>query len=421
MIKEKLQNIKSSHQANLENRGSDNLPQGWEIKRLEDVVEFQRGLTYSKKDEVDFSDNIVLRSNNVDLIKNELDFTELKYINPAIEVQESKKVKKGSLLICTANGSKSHLGKVALIDDDYNYAFGGFMGQVTPKEKLDSKFLFYLMTSDNYKKFINELSDGANINNLKFSDLGQFEIPLPPLPEQQRIVSILDEAFAAIAKAKANAEQNLKNAKELFESYLQEVFDKKGDGWEEKTLNQISENLDSKRVPITKSKRKSGDIPYYGASGIVDYVSDYLFDEDLLCISEDGANLIARTYPIAFSISGKTWVNNHAHVLRFPNIITQKFVEAYINSIKIDDYVSGMAQPKLNQAMLNKIPIPFPPLEEQQTIVRQLDALRAETQKLEALYQKKIDNLEELKKSILQKALSGELSGGEPIESITEN
>src|SRR5690606_4556911 len=191
-------------------------------------------------------------------------------------------------------------------DDDYNYAFGGFMGQVTPKEKLDSKFLFYLMTSDNYKKFINELSDGANINNLKFSDLGQFEIPLPPLPEQQRIVSILDEAFAAIAKAKANAEQNLKNAKELFESYLQEVFDKKGDGWEEKTLNQISENLDSKRVPITKSKRKSGDIPYYGASGIVDYVSDYLFDEDLLCISEDGANLIARTYPIAFSISGNT-------------------------------------------------------------------------------------------------------------------
>lgn len=157
------------------------MKQGWEIKRLEDVVEFQRGLTYSKKDEVDFSDNIVLRSNNVDLLKNELDFTELKYINPSIEIQKNKKVKKGSLLICTANGSKSHLGKVALIDDDYNYAFGGFMGQVTPEEKLDSKFLFYLMTSVNYKKFINDLSDGANINNLKFSDLAQFEIPIPPL------------------------------------------------------------------------------------------------------------------------------------------------------------------------------------------------------------------------------------------------
>jgi len=179
--------------------------------------------------------------------------------------------------------------------------------------------------------------------------------------------------------------------------------------WETKTLNQISENLDSKRVPITKNQRKSGDIPYYGASGIVDYVADYIFDEDLLCVSEDGANLLARTYPIAFSISGKTWVNNHAHVLKFPNIITQKFVEVYINSIRIDDYVSGMAQPKLNQAMLNKIPIPLPSLEEQQTIVRQLDALRAETQKLEAVYQKKIADLEELKKSILQKAFAGEL------------
>jgi len=228
------------------------------------------------------------------------------------------------------------------------------------------------------------------------------------LPEQQRIVSILDECFAAIDKAKANAEQNLKNAKELFESYLQGVFENRD--WETRTINQVSENLDSKRVPITKSKRKSGDVPYYGASGIVDYVAEHLFDEDLLCISEDGANLLARTYPIAFSISGKTWVNNHAHVLRFSNQITQKFVEIYINSIKIDDFVSGMAQPKLNQAMLNKIPVPFPTLQEQQAIVRQLDALRSETQKLEAVYQKKINDLEELKKSILQKAFAGELT-----------
>jgi type I restriction enzyme S subunit len=255
---------------------------------------------------------------------------------------------------------------------------------------------------------IYSLSRGTAQRNLDVPAFRNIQISYPKsLPEQQRIVSILDQAFAAIDKAKAHAEQNLKNAKELFEGYLQEVFE--NGNWETKTLNQISENLDSKRIPITKNQRKSGDIPYYGASGIVDYVADCIFDEDLLCVSEDGANLLARTYPIAFSISGKTWVNNHAHVLRFPNIITQKFVEVYINSIKIDDYVSGMAQPKLNQAMLNKIPIPFPSLEEQQTIVRQLDALRAETQKLEAAYQQKIADLEELKKSILQKAFAGEL------------
>lgn len=276
-----------------------------------------------------------------------------------------------------------------------------------------TEFLYYLLSSPYVFNQFDYLAAGSTVRNLNIALVSSVEVPIPPLPEQQRIVSILDEAFAAIAKAKTNAEQNLKNAKELFESYLKGVFE--NGNWETRTLNQISENLDSKRIPITKNKRKSGDIPYYGASGIVDYVADYLFDEDLLCVSEDGANLLARTYPIAFPISGKTWVNNHAHVLKFPNIITQKFVEVYINSIRIDDYVSGMAQPKLNQAMLNKIPIPVPLLEEQQAIVRQLDALRAETQKLEAVYQKKMDDLEELKKSILQKAFAGELKTSQEV------
>jgi type I restriction enzyme S subunit len=176
-------------------------------------------------------------------------------------------------------------------------------------------------------------------------------------------------------------------------------------------LNEISENLDRQRVPITKKDRKEGEIPYYGASGIVDYVQDFLFDEDLLCISEDGANLLARTYPIAFSISGKTWVNNHAHILRFDNTISQYFVEYYLNSIKLDDFVSGMAQPKLNQTKLNTIPIPFPnSIREQGKIVQKLDALSLETKKLEAIYTQKIADLEEMKKSVLQKAFSGQLN-----------
>jgi type I restriction enzyme S subunit len=107
------------------------MKEGWEIKSLESVVSFQRGLTYSKKDEVDFSTNIVLRSNNVDLPTNQLNLTELRYINDDIKIPSDKKIKKGSLIICIANGSKSHLGKVALIGEEYDYAFGGFMGQLT--------------------------------------------------------------------------------------------------------------------------------------------------------------------------------------------------------------------------------------------------------------------------------------------------
>ena len=89
------------------------------------------------------------------------------------------------------------------------------------------------------------------------------------------------------------------------------------------------------RKPVTSGNREAGNIPYYGASGIVDYVKDYIFDGDYLLISEDGANLLARNTPIAFSISGKNWVNNHAHILRFNNRITQRYVEIYLNSIDL--------------------------------------------------------------------------------------
>ena len=153
-------------------------------------------------------------------------------------------------------------------------------------------------------------------------------------------------------------------------------------GWEWKALNEISENLDSQRVPITKNKRISGNIPYYGASGIVDYVSDYIFDEDLLCISEDGANLLARSTPIAFLAHGKYWVNNHAHVLKFETYAERKYVEYYLNSIDLTPYISGAAQPKLNQKNLNSIKIPNPSLEEKKRIVSILDKFDALTTSL---------------------------------------
>lgn len=372
------------------------MKEGWEIKKLGEVCEFQGGSQPPKSQFIYEPKEGYVRFLQI------RDFASDKNITYIPDSKKNRYCNEDDILLGRYGAS---VGKVLVNKAGaYNVAV---MKTIPDETVLSKPFLFLYLSSDDFQNSLANVAARSAQNGFSKKDIFDFPIALPPLPEQQRIVAILDETFSAIDKAKANAEQNLKNAKELFESYLQGVFE--SGNWETKTLNQISENLDSKRVPITKNKRKSGDIPYYGASGIVDYVADYLFDEDLLCVSEDGANLLARTYPIAFSISGKTWVNNHAHVLKFPNVITQKFVEAYINSIRIDDYVSGMAQPKLNQKMLNKIPIPVPSLENQQTIVRQLDALRAETQKLEAVYQKKMDDLEELKKSILQKAFAGEL------------
>ena len=164
--------------------------------------------------------------------------------------------------------------------------------------------------------------------------------------------------------------------------------------WPKRQLGSLAENLDSRRVPITKGDRKEGPYPYYGASGIVDHVADYIFDEDLLLISEDGANLLARSTPIAFSVSGKCWVNNHAHVLKFDNPATQKFVEVYLDSISIEVFVTGAAQPKLNQQALNSIPIPLPDdVTTQQTIVAEIEAeqrLVAANRELIARFEKKI-------------------------------
>ena len=256
-------------------------------------------------------------------------------------------------------------------------------------------WLYYCLNSLDLRQFIK----GSGIPHIYFSDYATHEVLIPPLPEQQQIaecLSSVDELMAAQAR-KVDA---LKTHKK---GLMQQLFPREGETqprlrfpefqnageWQVKPLGRAAENLDNRRRPITSSDREAGDVPYYGASGIVDYVEGFIFDEDLLCVSEDGANLVARTYPIAFPISGKTWVNNHAHVLRFEKSCTQKFVEVYLNSIKLDDFITGMAQPKLNKAMLDKISIPYPEVPEQQRIADCLtsldDLIAAQTQKHEAL------------------------------------
>lgn len=400
------------------------MKQGWEIKKLLDVVDFQRGLTYSKNDEVDFSENMVLRSNNVDLKTNKLDFTEIRYINPKIVIPENKKVTKGSLIICTANGSKSHLGKVALIDDDYNYAFGGFMGLIKPKANLNSDFLFHLLTSEAYKKFIGALSDGANINNLKFGDLGEFEIPLPPLPEQQRIVAILDEAFAAIAKAKANAEQNLKNAKELFESYLQGVFENKGEGWEEKTLKELTTHLGD-GLHGTPKYTIEGDYYFINGNNLTDGAIEFKESTKRVSIDEYNKhkkNLTDRTVlvsingtlgNVAFYNGEKIILGKSACYFNLKESVDKNFILYVLSSPYFLNYAqkeaTGATIKNVSLKTMREFLVPIPSIKEQQTIVQKLDALSAETKKLETIYQTKINDLEELKKSVLQKAFNGEL------------
>lgn len=191
--------------------------------RLGDVCEFRRGLTYTKADEVKESSKVVLRSNNIDLNTGKLAFEELKCLREDFQVPREKYVFANTILMCMANGSKQHLGKVAFIADDLNYAFGGFMGLLVP-HGIDAKYFYMTLTAQQFREHIKGLQAGANINNLKFSDLENYPVTMPPLDMQAKIVAKLDAAKEKCAQLKAAAERGLKAAEDLRKAILAEAF-----------------------------------------------------------------------------------------------------------------------------------------------------------------------------------------------------
>ena len=385
---------------------------GWQTSTLEEVCQFSNGLW--KGEQPPFVKVGVIRNTNFTK-EGTLDYSDIAYLDVEAKKFEKRRLQFGDIILeKSGGGPKQPVGRVVLFDKaEGDFSFSNFTSalRVFYPDKLDFRFLHKFLHWTYLSGVTEEMqSHSTGIRNLNGDAYKSIKIVFPPLPEQQRLVRLLDEAFDGIAIAKANAAKNLHNARALFESYLEGVFSQRGEGWLETTVDKLSTNLDSKRVPITKSDRVSGEYPYYGASGIVDYVGDYIFEGETLLVSEDGANLLARSTPIAFSVSGKYWVNNHAHILKFENMATQRFVEFYLESIKLDEYITGAAQPKLNQKALNSIPIPIPrSVDAQAKIVERIELLSAETQRLESIYQHKLAALDELKKSLLHHAFNGEL------------
>lgn len=398
--------------------------------RLGDSCSFQRGLTYKKTDEVDHSSQAVLRANNVSLTTNLLNYDDVKYLNEDVKIPDNKKVKKNSLLICTASGSKSHLGKVALIENDDDFSFGGFMGLLTPSEHVLPRYFYYVLTSQSYKFFISELMDGIGINNLKFSQLQEFTYCLPSLEEQKRIVAILDEAFAGIDQAIENTEKNLTNARELFESYLNNIFTQKGRGWEEKKLADIAEFKNG--LNFTKSS-KGESIAVLGVgdfkqklwaplSNLVDIQIDGNLPEtyelqknDIVVVRSNGnKKLIGRSLLIG-EVEQKTSYSGFTIRVR---LNTDEIAPFYLIHYLKSDYIhnlmtsagGGASISNLNQKILSSLPIRYPDIGEQLEITKKIADLQEKQSQYIELTTKKLTAFKELKQSLLQKAFSGELT-----------
>ena len=177
------------------------------------------------------------------------------------------------------------------------------------------------------------------------------------------------------------------------------------EGWEYKSLGDVCEILDSRRKPITKNKRESGTIPYYGATGILDYVKDYIFDEKLVLLGEDGAKWGAGENS-AYIVEGKTWVNNHAHALRpkREHLIDELLVY-YLNFANLQPFITGVTVPKLNQEKMRSIEIPVPPLSEQQSIVDYLDSAFAKIDAMKANAEKALNEAKALFQASLKEML----------------
>ena len=268
---------------------------------------------------------------------------------------------------------------------------------------VESKFLYYFCLSFDFSK----LDCGTTIPSLTSAIVKDVDIPIPPLAEQKRIVAKIDAAFEKIDKLKANAERNLANAKELFQSALEEAMRPKK-GWVEKRLGEVCEILDSKRKPITKKDRVAGPIPYYGATSVQDHVRDYIFDEPLVLLGEDGAKWGAGDKS-AYMIEGKSWVNNHAHVLRPMPSLLRPWLTYYLVASDLSEFISGTTVPKLNQERMRSIPIPMPPVSEQQLVVKRLDFLAEKTKLLEQNYARQIADCAEMRQSVLREAFEGRL------------
>ena len=390
--------------------------QGWEETRLEEVLTKTETIDPAEKPGREFTYIDVSSVNKENL---EIENT-TRLLGKDAPSRARKLVRTNDVIFATVRPT---LRRIAIIPEKYNgqiCSTGYYV--LRAKGELHYKLIFYFLQTPGFNEQMQKLQKGASYPAVTDADVKNQLISFPKdITEQKRIVAVLDEAFDVIAKAKENAEKNLANARELFESYLQNIFANPGENWDEKKLGDIGKVSMCKRV-FKEQTTTTGDIPFYkiGTFGKEPnaYISREIYDEfrgkfsfpkkgDIL-ISASGTIGRRVKYdgePAYFQDSNIVWIENDEKQ------VLNDYLYNFYGACNWDS-TKGATISRLYNDNLKQITISFPKsLIEQRSIVAKLDALSTETKRLETIYHKKIVDLEELKKSALQKAFNGELVG----------
>ena len=320
-------------------------------------------------------------------------------VNDSVFEKNNKELNDSTILM-SINGT---IGKVAYYNNE-KVMLGKSVAYFKVNYKCIKEYCYQLIQTANVQCQFQKGLTGSTIKNLGLNTIKNTNVKVPCLPEQQKIAEFLSTIDTVIAKQKETVSAWEERKKGVMQKlFSQEVRFKTDDGsdfpeWEKKKLEDVVEFLDGQRKPLEAGQRVSGKYPYYGASGIIDYVENYIFDEELILLSEDGANILDRNYRVCFLAKGKYWVNNHAHVLRAMDGNVNGFICEQLESFDYRKYNSGGAQPKLNQATCRAIIMNIPCLEEQQKIADCLSSLDDVIEKQKAT----LAAWEEMKKGLLQ-------------------
>ncbi len=374
------------------------IPTEWDCPTLNELGTFFKGKGI-KKDEVLSEGYPCVRYGELYTLYDSIIKETKSFISSKIS-QNSYKLKYGDLLFAGSGETKEEIGKSAVILRSDAYAGGDIVILRPNSEIVEFNYLGYVSNSNQVNKQKSKNGQGDAVVHIYSSGLLNVIIPLPPLPEQTAIATVLSDTDQLIQAI----EKKIAKKRLIKQGAMQELLRPK-EGWEERKLGEVVYFLDGQRKPIKANERKSGIYPYYGASGIIDYVADYIFDDELILLGEDGENILSRNLPLAFKVKGKIWVNNHAHVLKPKQGYDITFLTEYLESLDYTLLNSGTAQPKLNKQACINITLSIPKIIEQRKIATILSNMDSEIITLE----NQLTKYKELKQGLMQNLLTGKI------------